>query len=532
VFFGKMSGGYFNSRLEEMPLLHTWSLSAEEQFYLVWAPVIIFLGWRRLFVPLLLAAAAASIVASWYATEQGWPSAYFLLQYRAFELIIGATLALLDEHGLTIRSRLMAQIAGLLGIFLILSTVFLLQKTDPFPGLLALLPTFGSALVIASGRVSEGFVARLLSLRPMVGIGLISYALYLWHWPLIVFLRYAQIPQSHLAWWLVGPLATLLAWASWKYVEVPLRTNSLLGNGASVLRFFVAPALLSYALFALVHLSNGLPERFSGQLRQLMTSYSQEFDFGRSCSWPTSMTSDLSLDVIKSQCHIGKAGTPAGFLLIGDSHGNHFKPFVDEVARAGSLGGVYHLQGGCSPVEGLTPASNRQPSREACYERNRRLLDMASEFKFILLASRWSSAAENPTFEHDLELLVQRIQKAGARPILLQEVPNSSMDLSRCPLYAMRGWIDPATRCDIPFRDVESQQFYARQVIHNLQVRHPAMLVVDVRPLTCDDQYCATTINGAALYRDADHINAKASALLGQAYIQRFPNPFAPSHVQ
>ena len=247
-------------------LQHYWSLSVEEQFYVVWPLVIVFglfiakrsrLRPKPLLFGLLSLIAAASLVHSVLHTESDPATAYFYTTTRVWELAIGALLAFVVVR-LASLPRIAAEALGALGLVLVLWSAFVLDGKTPWPGSWALAPTVGAALVIAAGCASQGTVtARLLSLRPMVWIGGLSYAIYLWHWPLITLAKvaYPDVRIRHLV--LLALLSILLAWVTKHVVEDPIRfhpglsakpSRGLLFGGASML----VSALLGLAVWSSV----------------------------------------------------------------------------------------------------------------------------------------------------------------------------------------------------------------------------------------------------------------------------------------
>lgn len=225
IFFWR-SSGYFDAASELQPLLHTWSLAVEEQYYLLF-PLGLMLVWRLgkrgLWFVLALCAVVSFILSEWMLAHR--PSAaFYLLPTRAWELLIGALAALyLIDGSKNSSPKYICELGAVVGLAMILSAIFFFDKTTPFPGRGALLPTVGAALIILCARQTT-IVGRLLGQQFLVGVGLISYSLYLWHQPVLAFVSYRLLGELPL--WLAGILLFLvfvLAFLTWKYIEVPLR---------------------------------------------------------------------------------------------------------------------------------------------------------------------------------------------------------------------------------------------------------------------------------------------------------------------
>lgn len=218
--------GYFDTAAELEPLLHTWSLAVEEQYYIVF-PVILLILWRwnrALILPVLSAIAVASLAYSQREISSNVYAAFFLAPSRIWELLAGALVA---SHGHRIRSfPALAQWGSLAGLVLILYAVLFYGNSTPFPGLHALIPVIGTALVIQFASPAT-WIGRALGSKALVGIGLISYSAYLWHQPLFAFARRESIAEPSVAVFAVLTLATLgLAYVSWRFVERPFRDRA------------------------------------------------------------------------------------------------------------------------------------------------------------------------------------------------------------------------------------------------------------------------------------------------------------------
>ncbi len=234
IYFNQISGSYFSPNIHDYPLLHLWSLSVEEQFYLC-MPLLCLLIWRlrraRL-APILALLAVLSLVGAIYAMALGRQnSAFYLLHNRAWELLAGSLLAMVPAAAADTRSGAVTRLLerwqsplAALGLLLVLAPYACLSSTTSFPGATALPSVLGTVLLIGCGH--GGWVSRLLSWRPLVLTGKISYSLYLWHWPVTVFWKYATYDQLR-AYDYAGMflLSLVLGYLSWRFVEMPVRSS-------------------------------------------------------------------------------------------------------------------------------------------------------------------------------------------------------------------------------------------------------------------------------------------------------------------
>ena len=349
--------GYFDTDAEFKPLLHTWSLSIEEQFYVIFPVFLIFL-WRfggkaRVLVPVILALASIAIT-QWLANTN--PSAaFYLLPARAWELLAGM-LSACYLHGNLPKSSPFSNVLGVVGLLLIGIAVFWFTEATPFPSLYTLLPTVGTVLVIVFGSGGT-LVSTLLSNRQLVGIGLISYSTYLWHQPILVFARYLTLGEIQApALLALVVVAFILGWLTWKYIEIPVRSRSTVSRWPT--RKFLLYITTSLAFLAVI----GLFGRY-GYSDKLFTD--QQLNTANS-----SARGNFSLcDDFDSWC-INAPGNSNNVLLLGDSNAYHFESALSSVvaSKGGQLADISY--GGCLPLSPYSRLDEGPDFNNACAERN------------------------------------------------------------------------------------------------------------------------------------------------------------------
>lgn len=381
------SVNYFGLQADDVPLLHMWSLAIEEQFYLLFPLLCLVVHrlWPKGLLPVVAGVAMTSLALGVLASAWKPEAAFYLLPTRGWELLLGGALALAARRwppgGAWLR------LAGPVGMALIGWAIVIHTPVTPVPGWFALLPTMGAAALILSGFDARAPVTRLLSTAPLVGIGLISYPLYLVHWPVLVTLR-TLAPDLPLGLRLGGLGASLaLAWAIYALIERPVRARIVLARPTGFLATAggSAAALLVFATVA-VRL-DGLPGRFSPEVRRLLVYASDQPEGFRSCQHAG------HAQALDAMCRLGADGQAASMLVIGDSHAEALAPaidlWLDEVGRAA----VFSFAHACVPVRDAGPAR--------CTSFVGHVLEAAaraSDIEEVVLVSSWREPYEGTGF--------------------------------------------------------------------------------------------------------------------------------------
>ena len=270
-----MERGYFGIATELKPLIHTWSLSVEEQFY-VFFPLIFTVAWKRtlLLYALLSLAIIGSITASYVITNLHFDTAFFLLPTRAWELLIGTCAALLLRKNIPAltSNKTTNDVLSFVGITLIVIAVMFFNNSTPFPGLYALVPATGTWLVIVFSEKSN-YAKTFLGARALVFLGLISYSAYLWHQPIFSFYEHSGINLSGPIMYLcLSLLAIFLGFLSWKYVEQPFRNRSYLSR-STIFKLSISCSVIFIILGSSGYFMNGFPTRYGSEDRKLLTQF-------------------------------------------------------------------------------------------------------------------------------------------------------------------------------------------------------------------------------------------------------------------
>lgn len=376
------SADYFAVSADLRALLHMWSLAVEEQFYLV-HPFVVVLLWRwkaRLLRPVFVLCGLASLALSAAMLDRFPQATFYLLPTRAWELLLGGILAL--SPGWMIRSPRKGACVAFAGLLLVIVPMFVYGRTTPFPGLTALPPCLGTAMMILAGTGNSNIISACFSWEPVRRIGLISYSLYLVHWPILAMMRSMTSPEepSLAARWLVVPVSFLLAYLSWRFVENRFRHARSRPNYGPVALGSAAVTALIVSIGAAVLTSNGWRSRFSGEV--LAHIDPERFDR----SWQNTETA--AADPASLVETIGVAGPEPCFILWGDSHGIAISSVVDRCAKERSIAGVARLRPATTPVPGLWSERGGHAAAHA----NERLLDWVREqnIRHVVFVARWS----------------------------------------------------------------------------------------------------------------------------------------------
>ncbi len=518
--------GYFDAAAATKPLLHLWSLAVEEQYYLVW-PLLLVLAQRLrtgrvwLFAGLF----AASFIAM-LAVRTPF-LAFYMLPFRFWELLLGGGLALAEQRGWRLRGR--AGWVGGLALACLLLGAALPQAGRPWPNATTLLPTLGAALLIACGPTP--WINRvLLGNRPAVLLGLISYPLYLWHWPLLVFarIRLGHEPSVALRLGLLVA-ATGLAWLTWRLVEtnVSRRLFARLArrprNAASV-----ATALATLVLF----LGGGAyvygMERVRPPIGDLRSDIGQENFSHFIGTYLRDASGCPRLEGIDCRSD----GLPITHLLMGDSHAEQYMP--------GLLGNRPELTGWLVATKPDCPAGldlDVWAIREGdvgCAAFNRQMLDYVRStpsIRTVLLASLWGRYFQeihdgierfsSPRFQgtpeaiytQALAAMVRALLATGRHVVLIADNPGLPVDIDTCVRQALARPDDRGPICAFSRAAYETRVASYHAMLARIAADNPGVRVYDGANGVCDATTCAAVLDGRALYRDWDHFSAYGSRI-------------------
>ncbi len=541
-FFANISfwrhSGYFDTQSDLKPLLHTWSLAVEEQFYLFFPLLLLACRRsaksRRTLVWTLL---AASFALSLYGVNHWRDSAFYLIPTRAWELLIGAVLAL--GAAPAVRGRAMREGLAALGLVLILVSVFAYDSQTPFPGLAALPPCLGCALIIWTGDAKQPTrVARLLMLRGFVLIGLMSYSLYLWHWPVIVFSHHWSLEAHGAGEKIVLVLASFaFAAASWRWIEAPTRR---LGKGVSQRMVFASAALGALLLFGLGGLfwRDGFLNRYPPTLQKLLMEHeAQTKGFRGLMEGAGGRRID---DLPPGGFVTGDSALPPQIAIWGDSHVGAILSGLTEAAKpqASPRFSVFAL-GGCRPIAGVYLSDDPTANCKAHNDEVLAYLKAGPERK-VILVSRWpislfgdvrgegrgampgtiaqapgvslSQAQAMALFSEALGRTIDALREAGKEVLLIDTIIDLPVNV---PHLAFKRLLrepaaNPMAWDATPYRE---RFTVMEDLLTDLQ-KTRAFQRIRPRDALCEQWRCAYYRDGRLLYTDNNHLSEAGAMVL------------------
>jgi len=533
---------YFALAAQERPLLHTWSLAIEEQFYIVWPLVFLFLTtWlrRKLALGIIVAAILISFALFLLNASSNQTYSFFMPQARAWELLIGALLAL-SIDGLTL-SRRLAQVLAVLGIGGIAVSSFVLSDVAPYPGIATLLATLGTAAVIVACNSQSTLVSRALSLKPVVWVGLISYSLYLWHWPILSFAR-IQSPSapSPVMLAVLLMISFALAWFSWRYVESPFRGRA--GEVRISMRGALASAAAVLVAIAGVGLSIKAGHGWSWRLDATSQTVYDQMAAGN----PLRSRCDGLENIFSADgfCGFGRtreSGESFDVAIFGDSNADHFVPMVARLAEDQGLSGRQVTQSTCAPLLGARRVRQPPWRSEICLEYQKGIIKFVEanpQLKLAILSANWSNYHRAPgsngldiatagsaaldSAPHSLgsflEITARYLSARGMKVLILGQVPHwkkvDNLPVA-CAIDAKRkGAAERA--CGISADDLRHELVVSNTAIQEVASRVPNVSAILGTDLTCDTTDCYAMMDGVFLYRNRKHLNKFGSEALAK----------------
>lgn len=556
IYFWRNTG-YFDSAAELNPLLHTWSLSVEEQFYIFFPLLLLFLFRFRKnrLVLFLILFAAASLTLAQHLVRSNQGAAFYLITSRAWELLIGSLCAIyLTYYTQALpKNPIVREGLSVIGLLFLLSSIFFLDHKVPFPGLAAVPVVLGTAFIICFSQ--HTITGKLLSAKPLVAIGLISYSLYLWHQPIFAFARLrCQCEPDFTFYILLILLSFALAYLSWKFIEVPFRHKKKLPS-TKVYLYCGSAAILLLVFAIAAKFSHGMKFRFS---EEVLAAIEIERDSDKAiCPHKNTLANAPGVEL----CEFGAPNANEIVALIGDSHaGMLLYPLNHQLIQSHKKG-VYIINWNCHVIPGFIGNAGHASKLSDCDSSQKVVLNYleANQATTILIA-RWSFSIapidgylDSVFFDNQrggiekanaprenyvlvngvrsntpeaaatiIEKHIKSLAQASKRLVLVKPVPEVGWDVPTYNFmhYLQHGSIPNEINTDYPIYLKRNR--FILELMERIQGDNIAL--VNPADFLCDTllNICRAQTDGSPLYYDDDHLNRRGSAILVDKILRLF----------
>lgn len=546
--------GYFDYAAYTKPLLHLWSLGIEGQFYILW-PVVFLVALRfgisiaKICVVLI---AASLVLNIWVAPESG-SHAFYSPATRMWELLCGCLIAIF--HRLRLERPGAASVVGnfsvmnqsamsVAGVALVLSSAIFFDQDLTFPGYWAICPVLGTTLIILAGTDSW-FNRQVLSSRILVRIGLISFPLYLWHWPILSFAKIVSgiQPPAEVQIGLIA-LAVGLSIITYRWVERPLRFGS---NLRMKTRWLIAGMCILAVCSVITFFQDGFPRRYKNQLVQAQLA-DLKFDLPDSEVW---YCADTSQD--GPRCHA--SGPDPSVVVIGDSHAlTIYSGLIDRFKSKGQEIALYGASDGCPPLLDVEIQDLGGDARNCLVKGSQAIRRIISDLSIqhVIITSRgpmyttaegfgeieleqfgtWAlnfkgelrgARTNQEVFSLGLAKTLDALLSSGKTVTFLHDVPELGFDIRRC--FAFRPFAmfaDEKQPCAVSKADFESRTNAYRLLIDPVLAQRSAIKVIDLAEALCDQHWCYGAKDGALFYIDDDHLSHRGASYVVKRLWDKF----------
>ena len=511
LFFWKNTNSYFGGASEEMPLLHTWSLSLEEQFYLIVPFVLLVLfrvGKSRSIFWIICSFVILSCGLSIYGMADHGSATFYLLPTRAWELGSGSLVA----FAVPIRSVRIRTMMQWVGMICVLIPFFIYDRATIFPGMAAVPPVAGTAILIWAGmgeahKTNSLQIQRALSMKPLVWIGLLSYSLYLWHWPLLAFNEYLVIWKDSVpVKFFILLSALLLSWFSWKFVEQPIRSRRMFGSKRSVFIFSSVAFSLLLICSSLLISKEGMTGRYTEDFLNYTDSGLSEdsfFDYGKA-----------SKEFPENKSSLGIEGEEPIFFLWGDSHGMALARAIDAAAKESSIAGESAVKTSTLPVLSWVTSKESQVHYNESVLKYLEGKKQRQSIGHVILVGRWwlasnQSYENESSFEIKLINTIDRIKGLGYSVSLVRQVPQWT-DHWQTPSsfpFQLEKFSWEYKEMTLSEEELEKRFAQQNQMFSKIE-KVPGVRIIDPLPLLKGpDGFYHIRDEGGWIYYDDDHLS-------------------------
>lgn len=529
--------GYFDNAAETKPLLHLWSLGVEEQYYIFW-PLFLWLAWKKRFnlLTITIAVAVISFVLNIGKVHGDAAAAFYSPQTRFWELLTGSILAYIILHkrkvfpGLkqkldkllvqivydqtqVVNGKTLRNVQSVFGGALIVIGILVITKDRHFPGWWAVLPTAGAALVISAG--SQAWLNRVvLSNRVLVWFGLISFPLYLWHWPLLSFARIVEGSTPSVETRIAAVLISIaFAWFTYRFIERPIRFGN--HSRAKTITLVILMAVVGYIGYN-TYMRDGLGFRPNAQLQEINAGdigpdiffeyLNQKF---YSCT-PINIQKQALTYKNSIRCYQSENNEHRKIAIIGDSHAEHL--FIGLAEQLVGSNIVFYIKN--------SPPNINNKEFEDIFS----LVIGDQNITTVILSAYWNvrigQTPKNSDFQSELIKTVNALTAANKMVYITDDVPNFSFDAQKCK-YKRKFARENTCFEDAKFFDNQYQNYDS--TLRFVERTNPNVRILKTAKYFCNEGLCSMANSGKLLYRDDNHLNINGSKFLGKRVLDDHP---------
>jgi peptidoglycan/LPS O-acetylase OafA/YrhL len=548
ILFWKQTG-YFDAASFQKPLLHTWSLAVEEQFYIIFPFLLLAIKrfGKKQYLPWLLGIGIISFIISIYGVYFHQEATFYLVPTRAWELLAGAILALGSIP--LVKSNIKRNLFSVIGIGLIFYSALFYNDKTLFPGANAFAPVLGASLIIYTGINDESIISKFLSIKPLVYIGLISYSLYLWHWPLITFTKYMLFKElTHFEVTGIILVTFIISAFSLKFIEKPFRgKQSIIPDRNKLFALSAMVMFITSFIGGIIYLQNGMPYRYPEANAVIL-------DINNDHEWLVAGENEnitVKLNNGKKCPLIGTTNTIPCFILWGDSHARALIPAISSQANRNGLSGFIATQSSHPPILGIDGIESNMNvfCHHAYNDGVISFIRSHPEIRTVILTAQWESYAngynhnyiqlgENtfklkdatgvfPEYSNaallkiGLTRTVKTLLGLGRQVVLLSDVPDIGYDVVR--LYWINSIIGENYNNLLPSMNVyHERDKYVYDMLSAL-VFSPNVIIIYPESMLVDKSgKIIIQFKDKLLYRDSHHLSKYGAMYLSVIFDDLF----------
>lgn len=526
--------GYFATESRSIPLLHIWSLSIEEQFYLL-LPALIFFSRKKLRRTSLASIFIFSLLLAEYLYQKNPGTSYFSFPARIFEFIPGVVVALLEKRLKPFNYSPYNQLISTISLGIIIVCAITFNQHTPFPSIYTLLPVLASATLIFFSKPNNSLHSALSS-PLLTHLGKLSYCLYLWHWPIFVILLKAGCSTNQLLY--IGiPTIYVLSLLTSLFIETPIRNKEMPAKKA-ILYFTILPFLISITTLS-IGKNTGNFQFLYGDTTQLISKT------GRDTAWEDQRTEKCWVQLefkINQDCMLGDIKSKKLGILWGDSHAYHLIDFIDILGKKLHVKFMDHAFSMCPPVSKMisfSPDPSIAQNDKQCNQHNINALNVILQdntINVIAISATWvtyDGGTENKKnihgfykgqFRKQFYETVQKLTESGKKVIIFNDIPYIKEEYIDCALKNSLP-LSRKLQCSYPTSMLDTHQISIANYLDSIASNNSKVIVVDTFHALCAFGTCAINYKGLPLYKNGDygHLNRYGSQSLFDIVLKHDP---------